>query len=283
VPKKVFQYREWLNNIQSFMDKLLQQTIDLAKQAGEEVMKIYNRGFTQKEKQDKSPVTEADLASEKIILQGLKKTGITVLSEETEPDSKWFEKDKIWMVDPLDGTKDFIQKTGEFSVMIALVENKEPILGVIYQPTTNTLYFAEKDKGAFIQEGAGEPEKIKVSDVSELSDARIILSRNHTSQAQKDFVKKHHFANAKHIGSAGLKIVAVSSQKAEAYFTESDKAHQWDTAAGECILKEAGGIITDIKGNPLIYCKPQTNHQNGILVCNSSLHPKILQALKETF
>jgi len=264
------------------MDNLLNQAIDLARVAGYEVMKIYKRGFTEHGKEDGSPVTEADLASNKIILQGLKKTGIAILSEETKPEEEWFKENKVWMVDPLDGTRDFVQKTGEFSIMIGLVVNKEPVLGVVFQPITNTLYFAEKGKGSFIQKGSDAPKEIRVSDISEFIKAKIVLSNNHTSEAQKDFVKFAKFGVVDNVGSAGLKIGIVASGFAEVYLTESNKIHQWDTAAGECILNEAGGVITDIYGKKLIYCKKSTNHKNGILACNKALHNKIVQLVSSS-
>jgi len=269
--------------MKSFMDKLLKQAIKVAKQAGSEAMKVYKSPFTEEQKEDRSPVTKADLASEKIILQGLTKTGFVILSEETTPVDLWFEKDTVWIVDPLDGTRDFIQKTGEFSILIALVKDKVPVLGVVYQPATMLLYFAQKDKGAFMQDGNEEPKRIKVSDVADFKISTAILSRNHTTIKQKNFVERVGFGNVKHIGSAGLKIGFVAHGGAEVYFTESDKIHQWDTAAGEIILKEAGGIVTDLKGNPLVYCQKQTNHTNGILACNRELYPKMIKAVMGSF
>lgn len=265
------------------MEELLQQAIKLVKKAGEEVMKIYCRDFSIQEKEDRSPVTEADFASEKIILQGLPGRGFAILSEETKADNSWLQKDKVWFVDPLDGTLDFIQKTGEFSIMLGLVAKREPVLGVVYQPTTDKLYFAQKGRGAFVQEGRGSPKKLQVSEISDFQGARVILSRNHCTQAQLDFVKQAGFGSVKQAGSAGLKIGLIADNRAEAYFTVSDKTHQWDTAAGEIIIKEAGGIITDLKGENLVYCQEPTNHLHGLLVCNKALYPKVLQTLQGSF
>lgn len=262
---------------------LLQQAIVLAKEAGKEVLKIYSRDFCIQKKQDDSPVTEADLVSEKIILQGLRTTGFGILSEETKAEDLWFKKDKVWVVDPLDGTLDFIQKTGEFSIMLALLENKEPVLGVVYQPTMDKLYFAQKGKGAFVQDGRGSPKKLRVSEISDFQGARVILSRNHCTPSQLDFVKQAGFGSVKQVGSAGLKIGLIAEGKAEAYFTESDKIHQWDTAAGEIILKEAGGTVASLKGEPLVYGGEKTNHQDGILACNKALYPQIFEALQARF
>ena len=265
------------------MHNLLKQAISLAKEAGREVMKIYAKDFTPQEKEDGSPITEGDLASEAVILTGLKKTAFAILSEETKADEAWFKKDKVWIVDPLDGTSDFIQKTGQFSVMVGLVENKRPVLGIVYQPTEDKLYFAEKGKGAFVQVSANAPRRLRVSDVSDFKTARVILSRNHTSFEQKEFVKKMDFGSIEHIGSIGVKAGVIAEGKAEVYFTETDKTHQWDTAAPEIIIKEAGGVVFSLKGEPLVYCRAQTNNPNGILICNKALYPKMLQALKQFF
>lgn len=262
---------------------LLQQAIKLVQEAGKEALKIYSRDFSIQEKVDKSPVTEADLVSEKMILSGLEKFGFGIISEETVQDNVYVAQDKVWVLDPLDGTSDFIQKTGEFTIMLALLQSKEPVLGIVYQPTLDKLYFAQKGKGAYLSERGGQPERLNVSNNGDFKNSRVILSRNHCTQAQLDFVKQAGFGSVKQAGSAGLKIGLIAQGKAEAYFTESGKTHQWDTAAGEIILKEAGGIITGLRGNPLLYCQEPTNHTYGILACNKALYPQILEALQAYF
>ena len=116
------------------MSSELKEVINLVKKAGEKVLEIYQRKFKVYEKEDTSPVTEADMASEGIILSGLRKYGYGILSEESKDGSSRLRKEKIWIIDPLDGTQDFLQKTGEFSIMVGLVYKREPFLGVVYKP-----------------------------------------------------------------------------------------------------------------------------------------------------
>ena len=126
------------------MSSELKEIINLVRKAGKKVLEIYQNAPKVYEKEDKSPVTEADFASEKIILSSLKKYSYGILSEETKDNPSRLEKEKIWIIDPLDGTKYFLQKTGEFSIMVGLVYKKEPVLGVVYKPVDDKIYFATR-------------------------------------------------------------------------------------------------------------------------------------------
>ncbi len=145
----------------------LQIAVNAAIDAGKEILQVYSKDFSSDVKIDDSPITEADLKSNKIIKNILSKTNFDILSEEDKDDEKRLGKNKIWIIDPLDGTTDFVNRTGEFTVMIALVENKKPILGIIYWPTEKTLFLAQKDFGAW-KFSNDSWVKISVSDISEL-------------------------------------------------------------------------------------------------------------------
>ena len=185
----------------------------------------------------------------------------------------------IWIVDPLDGTSDFIDKTGEFTVMIALVQNQKPILGVIAWPTEKTLFIAQKNSGAF-RYSNGEWNKISVTKIDELSKCRMVGSRHHLSDKEKEFIKKIGIKNFTSIGSS-LKVGKISSGEAEAYITTTNKMKEWDTAASYCIISEAGGIMTDMVGDELTYNKKNVYHENGILVTNGLIHKKIIEEFKK--
>ena len=240
---------------------------------------FYEKGFKTFTKTVNSPVTDADLQSNKIIKEILSVTKHSILSEEDVDDKNRLSNDMIWIIDPLDGTSDFIDKTGEFTVMIALIENQKPILGVIAWPTEKTLFVAQKNCGAF-RYSDNKWEKISVTKISELPKCRTIGSRHHLSDKEKDFIKKIGIKDFTSIGSS-LKVGKISSGQAEVYITTTNKMKEWDTAASHCIISEAGGKMTDMLGNELTYNNENVYHQNGILVTNGLIHEKILREFKK--
>ena len=253
--------------------------IKAAQEASNTILEIYQKGYNTFTKTDDSPVTDADLKSNKIIKEILSITKHSILSEEDIDDQNRLSKDTIWIIDPLDGTSDFIDKTGEFTVMIALVQNKKPILGVISWPTEKTLFVAQKNCGAF-RYSNDKWDKISVTKIDEMSKCRTVGSRHHLSDKEKEFIEKIGIEDFTSIGSS-LKVGKISSGQAEAYITTTNKMKEWDTAASYCIILEAGGKMTDMLGNDLKYNNKNVHHQNGILVTNGLIHEKILQEFKK--
>ena len=253
--------------------------IKAAKEAGNAILEIYQGNFEISKKNDDSPITEADLKSNEIIKEILSQTEHVILSEEDKDDQSRLSKNTIWIVDPLDGTSDFIDKTGEFTVMIALIKNKKPILGVISWPTEKIFFVAQKGSGAF-RYSNGEWEKISVTALAELSKCRAIGSRHHLLDKDKSFIKKLGIEDFTSIGSS-LKVGKISSGEAEAYITTTNKMKEWDTAASYCIISEAGGKMTDMLGNDITYNNKKVFHQNGILVTNGLIHDKIVEEFKK--
>ena len=209
----------------------------------------------------------------------LAKTGFYILSEEDKDNEKRLEEKKIWVIDPLDGTTDFVNRTGEFTVMIALVENKKPVLGIIYWPTEKTLFLAQKDFGAW-KFSNNSWTKISVSAISELEKCRAVGSRHHLSENEKSLLKKLQISDFTSIGSS-LKVGKISSGLADVYLTTTDKMKEWDTCASYCIISEAGGKMTDMQGNDMSYNNKIINHQNGILVTNGLVHDIIVKEFKK--
>lgn len=269
-----------MNNI-PILDQIpeLDIAIKAAQEAGEAILEIYQKDYNTFTKTDDSPVTDADLKSNKIINEILSNTKYSILSEEDIDDQNRLSKDMIWIVDPLDGTSDFIDKTGEFTVMIALIQNKKPILGVIAWPTEKTLFVAQKNCGAF-RYSDNKWDKISVTKINELSKCRAVGSRHHLSEKEKEFIKKIGIEDFTSIGSS-LKVGKISSGQAEAYITTTNKMKEWDTAASYCIVSEAGGKMTDMLGNELTYNNKNVYHQNGILVTNGLIHDKIVKEFKK--
>lgn len=252
----------------------LKTALDAAREAAKAVLEIYGGEFTHHTKDDDSPITEADLASNEIIKSRLSKTPHRILSEEDRDDHARLDEDAIWIVDPLDGTSDFVEKTGEFTVMIALVRDKVPVLGVIAWPTGGTLYTAQKNFGAFRDMGNGW-ERIAVSNTKDISQCRIVGSRHHLAEKDKSFINSLGTKGFQSVGSS-LKAARISCGDAEAYITTANKIKEWDTAASHCILTEAGGRMTDMLGHDITYNNRDVCHKDGILATNGTIHDEIL-------
>lgn len=259
------------------LNKILIDVKKTIKQAGKAAMFYYKKEYRIKDKGEDSPVTEADMASEKVILEELGKYNYGILSEESTDDKTRLEKERVWLVDPLDGTKDFIDKTGEFTIMIGLVENGKIILGAVYQPSEDILYFAAYGQGAFKQIGQAEPEKIKVSQVDNLPNATMLSSRFHRSDLEIEIAEKNKIKKFIACGSAGLKICKIAEGAADFNINPSDKTWEWDVCAADIILSEAGGKLTDVKGNNFEYNKENPQNVNGYLVSNGLINDKIIQ------
>lgn len=263
------------------IDKIpeLDIAIKAAKNAGDAILEIYQEEYKTAKKDDDSPITDADLKSNEIIKKILSQTKHMILSEEDKDDQNRLLENTIWIVDPLDGTSDFIDKTGEFTVMIALIQNKKPILGVISWPTEKTLFVAQKGSGAF-RYSNDKWEKISVTKITELDKCRTVGSRHHLSDKEKKFINRLGIEDFTSVGSS-LKVGMISSGEAEAYITTTNKMKEWDSAASYCIISEAGGKMTDMLGNDVSYNNKKVYHENGILVTNGLIHDKILEEFKK--
>ena len=247
--------------------------------AGKAVMKIYDQEFETKIKADNEPLTQADTESDKIIHEIISVSDHPILSEETKDDKKRLEQETVWIVDPLDGTSDIINKTDEFTIMIGLVRKQIPILGVIFCPTQDTLYVAQQNQGAY--QLLGERwSKISVSTKSDIAECRTVCSRHHLSENERNFLENIHPMKLTRRGSS-LKAIDVASGMAEFYFTSSNKIKQWDTCASYCLIKEAGGNITDVFNNDLKYNTEAVNHQNGIVITNKLIHNQLIDSYKK--
>ena len=238
-------------------DLFTESVIDIAQQAGEAIMKVYRDDFAVHEKLDRSPLTEADLAAHSLIVAALKELApdIPILSEESAQ-IPWRERKKWsrhWLVDPLDGTKEFIKRNGEFTVNIALIEGHEPVLGVVTAPALARTYWALKGRSAFLRGADGEERKLRAKAAPRDSEPwRIVGSRSHGSPAFEEFLKIFERVEVVTMGSS-LKLCLVAEGKADLY-PRFGPTSQWDTAAAHCIVEAAGGCVIDIDGGgPLRY------------------------------
>lgn len=248
------------------MNNLLVTALSAAYHAGKEILKIYNTEFSVEYKDDKSPLTLADKAGHGIIAEALMATDIPVLSEEGKKTDYDVRKNwsKLWIVDPLDGTKEFIRKNGEFTVNIALVENGKPVLGVIYVPVKDVMYFAEKSIGAYRMTAFSEQslqiiseedlvknsEKLPIT-LNGKSKRTVVASRSHLSPETEIFInsQKSEFGDV-NIVSAGssLKFCLVAEGLADVY-PRYAPTMEWDTAAGQAIAEFSGCTVTEAKNN----------------------------------
>jgi 3'(2'), 5'-bisphosphate nucleotidase len=239
------------------MKTLVDRVVELSRRAGNAIMEIYEGpAFQVTHKDDKSPLTAADLASHRAIVAGLQKLTPEwpVLSEESEytPYETRRDWDTFWLVDPLDGTKEFLKRNGEFTVNIALIEGDTPILGVVYAPASGKMYFAARGVGAFKQEN-GETIPIRVQR-GPGGATRVIVSRSHSSDETELYTRQYGQCEFVPMGSS-LKFCLVAEGIADVY-PRSGPTMEWDTAAAHCILALAGGSVTSADGQRLVYNKP---------------------------
>ncbi|PLX21826.1 3'(2'),5'-bisphosphate nucleotidase CysQ [Candidatus Parcubacteria bacterium] len=262
------------------MEKILEKVKEVVRRSGKEIMKNYGDDNEVTTKKDKTPVTEIDLLSEKIIIDGLSELGYGFLSEERLGSKDRLDDERIWVIDPIDGTKDFINQTGEFSVMVGLVENNESILGVVYQPAFDKLYFATKGGGAYLEE-AGKIKKMNVSRTDDCGDIKMLASRYHMMDLEQNLSREMDITDFLSHGSAGLKIALIAEQKADLYINSSDRTAEWDICAADIIIREAGGMITDMNGSRIMYNKENYLNLKGYVVSNGLVHDKVLAKIKE--
>ena len=234
--------------------ELLLHICDLARTAGGEILEIYNSDFEVEDKADGSPLTAADRAAHESIVTGLKALtpSIPVLSEESK-DIDYAERSswqRYWLVDPLDGTREFVKRNGEFTVNIALVENGSPVLGVVYVPVTGVIYYASRGVGAFKQLADQAPQPIRVKLFSG-GTARVVASRSHAGEAVQKFIDAVGDVEIVSMGSS-LKLCLVAEGAADVY-PRLGPTSEWDTAAAHCIVEEAGGQLTMTDMQPLEY------------------------------
>lgn len=234
----------------------------LALEAGDKIMEIYDGpDFEVKSKSDESPVTAADEAADAIISAGLRAAfpDVTLITEE-QSDSHDLTASTFLIVDPLDGTKEFIQRRGDFTVNIAYVENGVPLRGVVYAPAKNRLFYTLEDgtsveeSGPFAKANPGLQTPIRVS-TPDNSALLVVASKSHRDQATDDYINRYHVKDAKSAGSS-LKFCLVATGEADLY-PRIGRTMEWDTAAGDAVLRGAGGTVVRADNlQPLTYGKP---------------------------
>ena len=254
----------------------------LARLGGNAAMRHYGNVVAEY-KAANAPVTAADREANERIVAGLKAAfpGEAILSEESADGQKRLDSKRVWIVDPLDGTKEFIAQNGEFSVMIGLVVDGTPVLGVVYLPALNVLYSAELGGGATV-ERMGVRTRLQCLYAGD-GPLRMVASRSHADPVLQEIQETLHIYDVMPSGSVGIKCARIAERERDLYVHPGPFLKEWDTCAPEIILREAGGDVVDCTGAPLTYNKPVPVQTHGIVACAPGALPRVLAALRPIY
>ncbi|MBM3538160.1 MAG: 3'(2'),5'-bisphosphate nucleotidase CysQ [Alphaproteobacteria bacterium] len=238
---------------------LVPDIVEITRRASREILRIYNRGFDVRGKEDASPITEADEASEALILSGLKSLtpDIPAFGEEAvsrgEANAEAL-PNRFWLVDPLDGTREFVSRNGEFAICIGLVEARHPILGVLHAPVLDTTWSAAGAGTACVRRASARPEPIRARRPP-ASGMIAVQSRSHGDRAAVEALCAEHGVSEIRIQGSAIKLGALAEGQAD-FYPRFGPTMEWDTCAGHAILEAAGGSLRTMAGGPLLYGKP---------------------------
>ncbi|MBA3462545.1 MAG: 3'(2'),5'-bisphosphate nucleotidase CysQ [Deltaproteobacteria bacterium] len=261
----------------------LVRAMELARIAGLEVVRLRNGELTVEMKPGDEPVTVADRRASEIIVGGLASAfpDDAIISEELPSLGETLAKHRVWLVDPIDGTKDFIRGGDGFAVMIGLAIDGVPAVGVVHQPTIDRTYFVTPDAGAYMQK-AGEVTPLEVSKVAAAGEARLVASASHRT-ADIDRVKTElGIRDEINVGSVGVKLCLIASGVRDLYVNPSAKTKAWDTCAPEAILTAAGGRLSDLFGKAIEY-RAELAHRRGLVASNGVVHGEVVAKLGSLF
>lgn len=260
----------------------LAAALSAAKLAGAVILEHY-AAFIPQPNAPASITTAADRAAQETILRHLQETfpDDAYCAEEDTPARARVPSSgpRLWIVDPIDGTRGFARKNGEFSVMIAFASDGRVDVGVVAEPAKERLTYAVQGGGCWSQDGAIEPRAARVSRVSEPSACTLAQSHSNPANGPTDPVRQLRPARVIETYSAGVKLAQVARGEADAYVCAYDRMHDWDLAAGHILVAEAGGRVSDLAGADLVYGRQPPVHEGGIAATNGALHMKVLQRL----
>jgi len=259
--------------------KVINDLEEILKKAGEVVMKYYGKNIKIKNKKNNTPATIVDVLSEKILLKGLAKFGFPIISEEQTLPHRSTHK-VYWLVDPLDGTENFLRQNTEFCIMVSLVSKSEPVLGIVYLPNTQTYYYAFKNGGCYRKKYQGISIRQHVS-CKHIEKSTMVASRYHLSAMESFLSQELPIKKVIKSGSVGVKAVLIANGKAQIYAKKSDKMGSWDICAAEILVREAGGVVTNLKGNKLLYRSNMKNPRGFLITADKKIHRKVLNKLKK--
>ncbi len=267
------------------LSRELEYAVGLAREAGKVILSHYAGDIIAEEKIgvdcQSEPVTAADREASRIIVASLSEhfPDDAILSEEEQDDSGGrLEKSRVWIIDPIDGTAGFINKDGDFAVQIGLARDGNPILGVVFLPFHDVLYYAALGEGAFAERN-GRTDKLSVSSKHDFRAMNLAVSRNHRSPKISRIVDEFGFDHEISRGSVGLKIGLIAESVCDAYIHLSPRTKFWDTCAPQIILEEAGGRLTDLWGERYRYDVRDVQNWGGIVASNGAAHNEAVARL----
>ena len=269
------------------LERELETAILLAREAGQKVLEYYALEIIAEEKLGiddfAEPVTVADRASSRIIVDGLTAAfpDDFVLSEEERDDpAERARSNRIWITDPIDGTWGFIKKDGDFAVQIGLAIDGDPVVGVVYLPAHETLYYGSKGNGSFVMRNGGESVPLRASSNDDFAEMNLAVSRNHRSPKISRIIQEFGLKREVQRGSVGLKVGLVAEAICDLYIHLSPRTKFWDTCGPQVILEEAGGRLTDLFGERIRYEIEDVQNHGGIVAANGAAHEKIIERLQ---
>lgn len=280
--EELFNLKRMSAMIMNYLEKDLQTAIELTIHAGKLVQQMRKKPYNIKYKaHGEGPVTDADQAASDYLVNELSRLfpDDLIISEEDSAAPDLIQDKRIWFVDPIDGTKDFISNTDQWSTMLGMAVNGRPVLGVVYQPDQDKLYYAIDGHGAFLKTN-NQITQLRVRKIEDVKDATLIQSHKHFSKRVEQIA--HHLKIHKVIlqGSIGLKLCMIATGEADIYLNFSGKCHLWDLCAPEIILQEAGGIVAHDNGEPISYAFIGTRIEAPILALADGIFDKIQSILK---
>ena len=253
---------------------------DLAREAGQIILEVSRSNFSVAYKKPSDPVTEADQRANTIIVEGLHNQfpKDLIVAEESPTPSRLSPIGRVWFVDPLDGTKEFINKNGEFSVMIGLAIDGRAKLGVVYQPSEDILYAGFADEAAWMESEAGRT-SIQTANVDIPQLLTLIVSRSHRNPHMDTIKQQIGISKEYASGSVGLKIGLIAKQQADVYIEPGPYTSLWDACAPEAIIRGAGGQFSDIYGNPILYGHDTLKNTKGLVATNGACHNLVIESI----
>jgi 3'(2'), 5'-bisphosphate nucleotidase len=262
----------------------LAATLDgVAREAAALILKVYATDFSVDFKAPRDPVTEADRQANELICERLTTLfpGVPIVAEESEPESfaDYRDAERVFFVDPLDGTREFVARNGEFVVMIGLVDGDRATAGVIHAPELGVSWVGEVGKGAHKIDAQGVRSPISVSDAAMLSEARVVGSRSHRNPALERTLSTLGARELIALGSAGLKAAAIARGIADAYVAPHYAGKRWDACASDALVTAAGGKLTNANGELFDYRAAELDNDRGIVASNGLLHDAIIERL----
>jgi 3'(2'), 5'-bisphosphate nucleotidase len=263
----------------------LAEATALAERAGALVVAARAAGLVVEHKAGDEPVTAADRDASTLIVAGLHAAfpADVVVSEELEDDLARLGADRVWFVDPIDGTKDFIRGGDGFAVMIGLVVGGVPVVGVVHQPSIDRTFAAIAGQAATVRERGQPARAIAVSTVSDPAQARLVASASHRSAVIDDVKEALGTHDELNIGSVGVKLALIAAGARDLYVNPAGRCKAWDTCAPEVILRAAGGVLTNLHGDPLRYDQPDLRLPHGLVGSNQHLHAAVVGKLAALF